>query len=351
MIGSIVIRGTNWIGDAMMTIPAMREIGRVFPDAEIFLHTPAGAAGIFHGSDLINDIIPFQREKNRYREVRRQADILRRHHFDLAIIFPNSFESALTAKLAGIPRRIGFNKDLRGLLLTDPVAVPEWKGRRHEVFYYLALAAEAERRYAGTNTIAFAEPDESLEIAEERRQAARGLLAAGGVDLTRRTIALGVGSTNSMAKRWGAEKYAELNDYIQAELNANVILTGSPDEIDVAEKVRSLSEYPPLIFAGKTDIAMAAAVLAVVDMLVSNDMGTAHIAPAVGTPTIVIFGPTNDATTRPFSKNAVVIRRDVECAPCMLRECPLDHRCMTRISAREVFEEVKLLLAEKEALQ
>ena len=333
----IVVRGTNWVGDAIMTIPALRELRRIFPEAEIVLHTRSWAEGIFRDAEFFDRIITIDKTSSRVKDVFNQAGILSEWKFDLAVLLPNSFESALTTKLARIPKRIGYNKDLRGLLLTDPLPVPEWKEKRHEVFYYLNIVAEIERRFLATETVLETFPISDLEISAERRYSARQILSGAGADLSKKTIALGVGSTNSRAKRWGAENYAKLNDRLQTELNANVVLVGSKDEIDISSEVGKLSNYAPIILTGQTDLAEATAILSEVDLLISNDMGLAHIAPATGTKTLVIFGPTNPETTRPFSGNATVIRQKVECSPCMLRDCPIDHRCMTRISVDEVF--------------
>ncbi|MBA2334485.1 MAG: lipopolysaccharide heptosyltransferase II [Blastocatellia bacterium] len=334
---NIVVRGTNWIGDAIMTIPALRELRRIFPDAGIVLHTRSWAESIFRDAVFIDEIVTFEKAGSPFKNVSVQSRVLSEFGFDLAVLLPNSFESALTASLARIPRRIGYNKDLRGLLLTDPLPVPEWKEKRHEVYYYINLIAEIEKRFLGTDSVLHSELDSRLEISEERKANARKMLSEAGVDTSRKTIALGVGSANSRAKRWGTENYAALNDRFQAELDANVVLIGSKDEADVSNEVFEFARIKPIILTGKTDMAEAAAILSVIDMLVANDMGLAHLAPAVGTQTAVIFGPTNPVTTRPFSANATVIRKDVECSPCMLRDCPIDHRCMTRISVADVF--------------
>ncbi len=348
-INSIVVRGTNWVGDSIMAIPALRELSRIFPEAEIVLHTRKWAEGIFRDADFLDRIVTFDPGKWKIKDALGQSEILRDQRFDLAILLPNSFESALTARLAGIPRRIGYNKDLRGLLLTDPIAMPEWKNKRHEVYYFLNLIAEVEKRFVGTNTVLSSELDSMLQISDERKAEARHILKAAGVDPIKKIIALGTGSTNSRAKRWGAGSYAKLNDMLQNELQASVILVGSGGETDVAAEVRRLSTTTPIDITGKTGLAEAAAILSVVDLLVSNDMGLAHIAPAVGTKTAVIFGPTNSVTTRPFSDNAVVIRHDVECSPCMLRDCPIDHRCMTRMPVEEVFNICRELLAPEQS--
>lgn len=334
----ILVRGTNWIGDAVMSIPALRELRRIFPDPRITLHTRSWADGLFRDASFIDDLVTYDRHKWSIKDVVDNSDFLKADGFDLAILFPNSFESALTTFLTRVPRRIGYNKDLRGLLLTDPVAVPEWKNRRHEVFYYLNLIAEVEKRVLGRETVMSAVPDISLEVSDERRFAAQDKLGSLGIDPLKQTVALGVGSTNSRAKRWPAENFACVADMLLDEADVNVVLVGSNEERDVADRVFELSNFKPVNLAGRTDLAEAVATLAAVDLLISNDMGLAHVAPAVGTDTIVIFGPTNPETTRPFSDRSLVIRRDdVDCSPCMLRDCPIDHRCMTRIEPDEIF--------------
>ncbi len=304
----ILVRGTNWIGDAVMSIPALRELRRIFPDASITLLTREWADGLFRDAEFIDEIVTF--EKNRWvaKDVYDNSQFLRDDRFDLAVLLPNSFESALTTFLTRIPRRFGYNKDVRGLLLTDPIPVPEWKNRRHEVFYYLNLVAEIERRMLGRETVLQNEPDVSLGISDERRDAARELLQNYGVDLKKKIVALGAGSTNSLAKRWPAENFAQLADLIAEEFGANVILLGSPEETKIANSVASAARSTVIDLTGKTQLDEAVGVLSVVDSVISNDMGLAHVAPAVGTPTVAVFGPTNPETTRPFSANAVVVR-------------------------------------------
>ena len=344
-LNKIVVRSPNWIGDAAMAVPALRELSRLFPDAEIVLHTRPGVEGLFEDADFIDRTLTIERHKSKFRETMAQADSLGFEDFDLAVLMPNSFESALTAKLAKIPRRIGYNKDLRGLLLTDPLPVPEWKDQRHEVFYYVNLVAEAERRDLGSGTVGLSEPDTSLCVSEIRQTAARRILADAGADLSRPLVAFGPGSTNSLAKRWETEKFAQLGDLLRAEIGAEIVLMGAPSEADVSREVAALSKTKCVDVTGKTTISEAAAILSVVNMLVSNDMGLAHVAPAVGTRTVVVFGPTNPVTTRPFSENAVIVRNDVECSPCMLRECPIDHRCMTGVSVEQVMQVCARVLA------
>ena len=341
-IKKIMVRGANWVGDAVMTVPALCELRRIFPLAHITLFTRSWARGIFEDADFIDEILTFETGKSKAGDVFANSKIIKEKCFDLAVLFPNSFESAMVAKLGKIPARFGYAKEGRSILLTDSIKIPEWKNERHEVYYYLNLVAAVERKLTGTETVSFDNPKIDLKISEARKIEARKILEANGVDLSRQTIALGVGSTNSRAKRWQTASYAELNDKLQTDLNANVIIVGAENELDVAREVFDQSKIKPVILTGKTDLAEAVAVLSEVDLLVANDMGLAHIAPAVGTKTLVIFGPTNELTTKPIG--AEIIRKNVECAPCMLRDCPIDHRCLTRISAGEVLAKIEQIL-------
>ncbi|MGI8668971.1 MAG: lipopolysaccharide heptosyltransferase II [Aridibacter sp.] len=335
LLMKIIVRGTNWIGDAVMTIPALRQLRRIFPEAKIFLHTRSWAKGIFQDADFIDDILTFEKESNSLKTIKKQAKIWREQNFDLAILFTNSFQTALLAKLGKAEKRFGYKNEGRSFLLTNSFEKPVWKNEKHEIFYYLNLIAEVENTYFESKTVLEKEVDTFLKVSDERKTNARKILQENGIDSTKKTIALGVGSTNSRAKRWNAESYAELNDKLQSELNANVILIGSEDELNVSHEVFEKSEIKPIILTGETSLYEAVAILAEVDLLVSNDMGLAHVSSAVGTKTLTIFGPTNPLTTKPW--NSEIIRQDVECSPCMLRDCPIDHRCMKWILPEEVF--------------
>ena len=172
----ILVRGTNWIGDAVMSVPALRELRRIFPGDQITLHTRSWADGLFRDADFIDELVTFDKHRWRIKDVYDNSQFLKGDGYDLAVLLPNSFESAITAFLSHIPRRIGYNKDVRGLLLTDPVAVPEWKSRNHEVFYYLHLVGEVEKRVLGRDTVWESSPNISLNISEERKVAALAIL-------------------------------------------------------------------------------------------------------------------------------------------------------------------------------
>lgn len=332
----ILIRGTNWVGDAVMSIPAMRMLRSNLPTAHITLLTGGWAKDVFEGADYLDEIITLEMDHKSIGGTLRQAGILRRSGFDATIIFPNSFQSALLAHLAGIPFRLGFQSGGRGLLLTESMPIPEWKGTRHESVLYTELV-EAFLRSQGIAEPRRDSDEPHLSVSRQRIESARQLLKNNGVNKDT-LVVLGVGSQNSRAKRWQSSGFAELADMITEKLDASIVILGSEAERPVADEVMRLSKSKPLDLSGVTSLAEAIAVMAVANLYIGNDMGLTHIAPAVGTETIAIFGPTNDVATRPLSKKADVIRRDVDCAPCMLRDCPIDHRCMVQIKPTDVFD-------------
>jgi heptosyltransferase-2 len=342
----IIVRGANWVGDAVMTVPALREIRRLFPAAHITLATRPWARGLFAGAEFIDELQIH--EGSGLRAVVQQVRQWRKQNFDLAVLFPNSLETALVASLARVPLRFGYATDGRQALLTHPLAVPEWRGTKHEVYYYLRIVAELEWLLKQEQTFLDTQPNGALEISSGRKAAARDFLRTHGVECGhdgRKLIAICPGSTNSRAKRWPTERFAVLADQLINELPADVIVIGSQSELEVSHEVVRQMRNQPVVLTGKTDLAELVAVLSQVDLLVTNDTGPAHIASALGRPTLVIFGPTNPLTTRPFSPLGEIMREPPDCAPCMLRDCPIDHRCMTAISAAAVFARAAAMLS------
>lgn len=336
-IKRVVVRGTNWVGDAVMTIPALRELRRVLPQAHITLATRPWTEALFRDADFLDEILVYERPRRSPRAVLRQIKEWRRRSFDLALLFQNAFEAALIARAARVPVRMGYERDARRALLTHPIELPYWRSERHEVFYYLNIVSELERLLCGASVVEEREPRFMLRVSEERRAEALRLLKENGARASHPLVALCPGSTNSRAKRWPAERYASLADRFIEEARAEVLLVGALDELEVSREVAALMRHKPVVLTGKTDLAQLTALLSLVDLLVTNDTGPAHIAAALERPTLVIFGPTDPRTTRPYSRTAELIRRPPDCAPCMLRDCPIDHRCMTGISPEEVF--------------
>ena len=342
-IDRIIVRGANWVGDAVMTIPALRQLRRLFPKAHITLATRAWAKGLFADVEFIDALQVH--EGRGLRSVVKQVRQWSQGNFDLAVLLPNSLETALVASLARVPLRIGYATDGRQSLLTHPLDVPEWRSSKHEVFYYLRIVAELEWLTRHEQSFLDTQPDGSLEVSVGRQAAARDSLRRHGVvNEGRALVALCPGSVNSRAKRWPSERYAALADRLIDELAVEVLLIGSARETEVSFDVSRRMRNKATVLTGQTDLAELVGILSLVNLLVTNDTGPAHIAAALGRPTLVIFGPTNPSTTRPFSPFAQIVREPPDCAPCMLRDCPIDHRCMTAITPNEVFNRARTML-------
>lgn len=337
-----MVRGTNWVGDAVMAVPALRELRCLLPDAHITLATRPGAADVFTEANFIDDLVIYDRRGfwSAFRHVRDW----RRRRFDLAILLQNAFEAAAIAFLAGVPLRLGYATDARRALLTHPIGLPAWRAQEHEVFYYLNIVAEFEKRLLGTSAVNGRPVRYELSVSPKRMEQAHNILRKHGAQEGRPVLLLCPGSVNSRAKRWPADRYAALAERFM-EAGADVALIGSASELEVSRKVCRQMRQQPIVLTGQTTVAEVIAVIGVADVLVTNDTGPAHIGAAVGTPTLVIFGPTNPLTTRPFSGAAEIIRHPPDCAPCMLRDCPIDHRCLTAITVAEVFNRASALLA------
>ena len=333
----ILVRATNWVGDAVMSLPALHAIRARFPRAHIAILARPWVADLYQQEPFANQIIHLTAGRGTadLSGKWRAAQALRREKFDCAILLQNAFEAALLAWLAGIPRRIGYVRDGRGLLLTDPIPVPA-KGEipRHERFYYLALLQRAGFMDALPRDAAV-----RLSSSAELRAAGSRRLADFG--LAPNVIGLSPGAAFGSAKRWLPENFADAGARLAAELRAGVAVFGSASERDlcaqVSAEIRS-RRIPVHNFAGETTlrsfIEMAAGCL----LYLTNDSGAMHVACALEIPTVAVFGATDDTTTGPTGDLAFVVREKVECSPCLLRECPIDHRCMVRVTSDRVVE-------------
>jgi heptosyltransferase-2 len=334
-IRRVVVRGTNWVGDAVMTIPALRELRRILPHAHITLASRPWAKGLFAGADFLDDVMTTDRSG--MLAVLKESREWARNSFDLAVIFPNSFATAVVPTLARIPVRIGYRTDKRGFLLNPALPLPDWRGSKHESYYYLEIISQLEKyltgRLANTSRL-----DPSLHVSGAEQTAARAKLAEFGLLQGETLIAICPGSINSRAKRWSARSYASLADLLIEKLGAKILLIGSKEDVSVISEVEAAMKNHPVSLAGRTSLEELVGILNEANLVISNDTGPAHIAAALGRPTLVIFGPTNPLTTRPLSEQAQILRKPPDCAPCMLRDCPIDHRCMTAIEPGEVFE-------------
>lgn len=321
----VCVRATNWLGDAVMSLPAIRALRSIFPRAHLALIAKPWVADLYARESAVDRVIPYTVKKG-FNARREFAEQLRAEQFDVAILLQNAFEAAYIAWLARIPERIGYSRDGRRLLLTRPITVPEpGEIPRHERFYYLELL-----RRAGMMERLPAEQVIRLEGIDAARQAGERHLHALGI--AGPVIGLSPGAAYGNAKRWLPERFAEAARSLP---DHRVLVFGSGGERELCKSV--VAQIPgALNLAGATTLREFIDLAAVCRLFLTNDSGAMHVASALGTPTLAVFGATDDTTTGPTGSLARVVREHAECSPCLLRECPIDHRCMTAVSAQRV---------------
>ena len=323
----ILIRATNWVGDAVMSLPAIRAVREAFPGARVTVLARPVVADLYAREGAVDGVMLYAGGR------RQVAAELRRESFDCAILLPNSFDAALAAWMARIPRRIGYRRDGRGWLLTEAIPPPEpGEIPRHERFYYLELL-----RRAGIVHEYPACVDIRLDGREEARAAGLDALRAAGVPAP--VVGVSPGAAYGDAKRWLPERFAETAVLVARPHGASVALFGAAAERPLCESLAGAIRADGIAvqnFAGETTLRQFIDLAAACRLFLTNDSGAMHIASALGVPTVTVFGATDDTTTGPTGAWARVVREQVECSPCLLRACPIDHRCMTRVTTERV---------------
>ena len=306
-----------------MSVPALSAIRERFPRAHIAILAKPWVADLYRRESFADEVILYNSD-SRWK----MARDLRAHRFDCAILLQNAFEAALIAWVARIPNRIGYNRDGRSVLLTQAIPVPK-RGEipRHERFYYLELL-----RRAGIID----------KLPESPAIHLTPLPYGHGSD---RTIGVSPGAAYGTAKQWLPERFAEAAGKLATARGASIALFGSKSERALCDQVAALLiGHNVTNHAGQTTLAEFIDLAGRCELFLTNDSGAMHIASALGVPTVAIFGATDDVATGPTGTHARVVRQPVECSPCLLRECPIDHRCMTRVSADRVVQEALTVL-------
>jgi heptosyltransferase-2 len=336
----VLVRATNWLGDAVMSLPAIRAIRQVFPHAHLAVLARPSVADLYARETVIDRVIPYPALKglNARREF---AARLHTERFDGAILLQNAFDAALIVWLAGIPERIGYSRDGRGMLLTRAVQVPEPGDiPRHERFYYLELLRRAGLIERFPESVAI-----RLDGIAAAREAGAAHLDA--LHIAGPVIGVSPGAAYGDAKRWLPERFAESARQLAAASQASVLVFGAAAERALCETVAEPLRQAGLDarnLAGETTLGEFINLAAVCRLFLTNDSGAMHVASALGVPTVAVFGATDDTTTGPTGPLARVVREHAECSPCLLRECPIDHRCMTRVEVARVTAAASLLL-------
>ncbi len=337
-IRRLLVRGPNWIGDGVMSEPALSALRRLYPQAEITLLVKPAIAELFGSHPAVDRLVVYD-DRGRHAGLTGKwtlAGVLRRHRFDLAVLFQNAFEAALLAFLAGIPRRYGYATDGRSFLLTDPVAVPNRQQLDHQVDYYWQLL---NRLGNGGPP-----PAPRLYVTDEEREGAARRLSAAGLASQDLLIGVNPGSTYGGAKRWLPQRFARTVDRLirhcrdSLGVPARAVIVGARGEEALGHVIAGAIEGGALVLSGQTTVRELMAVTERCRLFLTNDTGPMHIAAAFNVPVVAIFGPTDWRMTSPFGEGHQLIRQPADCSPCLLRECPIDHRCMTGVTVDAVYE-------------
>ena len=352
----ILIVQPNWVGDAVMATPMLRAMRHRFPEARITYLMRRYVKPMYTGLPYADQLITYRTGKTRKKAGKGLFDLatrLRHGHFDLAILLPNSFKSALLCKMAGIPRVVGYERDGRSFLLTDKLLPIKDKGKfvpSPILHYYLGLAHYLGSNHRDLRMELFVTPTEKRE--------AQDLLVRCGLDAnldrpgaagSRPLVMLNPGAQYGAAKCWLPEYFAELGDRLVTELGATVLISSAPRERQIVDRILSFMKQPATDLARQgMSLGALKEVVRRCDLMVTNDTGPRHIAAAFDVPVVTVFGPTHPEWTEIYYPRERQVAVKVFCGPCQKKTCPLDHRCMTLVTPGMVFHSVTELLAARQ---
>ena len=335
----ILLKAVNWLGDIVMSLPAMRAIRRAYPDAHLTILIKKELTSFFDGANWLDEVLPYSvaRGFGGLNDRLKIVGEIRSRHFDLAVLMPNSFESALWVTAAGIPRRAGYAVDARGALLTHKAGVPRDALEGHQVRYWLAMIRETLGLEGEAGEVAISPAAGHLAtmrdwLGTHRRRPDAPL------------IAIAPAAAYGPAKEWRAAQFAALIDALSERIGAECVLVGAPSERAKCEEVASLSATGAMVSAGHTSIGELIAMLSMSSAFIGNDSGCMHLAGALGIPTVAIFGSTNPIRTGPSKTNSRVIWHHLECSPCLARTCRFGHyNCLREVQPGEALEALSSL--------
>ncbi len=349
----ILVRCTNWLGDAVMTTPFFSFLRRIFPEARVEIIALPYIAPVFENNPNIDAITVLDRHGGVSGFLGNLGALVskRGSKYDLGISLPNSFGAAIDLKKAGCREILGYNRDMRGILLDHPVAFNKEMYNAHEIFYYLnilrsflkaggedALGEVCDKAAKGR------EPRYELYLSQAERDAAVEKLSETGIDISRDlVVGLNPGAFFGSAKRWFIERYAEVVSRLSKEFKTvKFIVFGSNKEEAFGREICSAAPAASFNFCGKTSIRELISQISMCGLFLTNDSGAMHIAAAFDIPVVAVFGSTDHVSTYPVCSDSLIIRKNIDCAPCKKRECPLGHHdCMRSISADEVYKIMK----------
>lgn len=336
-IKKILVRSTNWVGDAVMTTPALRTIRQNYPQAEITLLALPWVADVFSASPHVDKIFLYDRNvkhagiKGKFILARE----LRKKNFDAAILLQNAFEAAFISLLARIPVRAGYTTDGRGLLLTHGVRKQDDIKLRHQVHYYQEMLEGLGLRIGPDELELYIADDDAFWAANHLSQFTAGKKVS--------LVGVNPGAAYGPAKCWPAEKYASLTKQLCKNEDVIVTVFGTKDDRVAASLIQDAMDSQDRVIdlTGKTTLGQALAMINLCNVFVTNDSGLMHVSAALKIPTVAIFGSTDHIATGPYSDNASIVRTELDCSPCLKTHCPKRHfSCMEEIKVSDVAQAV-----------
>jgi heptosyltransferase-2 len=334
-INKILIRGTNWIGDAILTLPAVDSIRATYPQAHIGMLVKPWVADIYRLFSAVDEVIIYENQFDTPLGVFRLARMLKGKKYDVAILLQNAIEAAIISLAARISLRAGYDSDARGLLLTHSVHRTEAIKKVHQIDYYLEMV----------KNLGCVPVDHEMHLeAKLNPLDAQNILRKFIPDTEKTIIGMAPGATYGPAKRWLSDRFAAVADKLSEKFSAQVIVMGGKSDGETAQDVQRLAQTKLINLSGKTTLREAIYLISRCHLFISNDSGLMHIAGALNIPTIAIFGSTNPATTAPVGNKSIIVRKEVSCSPCLKETCPTDFRCMKQISVEDVLTAAQSVL-------
>jgi len=337
-IHHILLRGTNWIGDVIMTLPALAAVRETVPHAKISVLAKPWVGEVYANCSDVDEVITYH-SPGRHDGVKgkyRLAGELKKETFDMAILLQNAIEAAILTWLARIPIRAGYDTDGRRLLLTHSVKRTREIRKVHQIDYYVTMLESLGFRSSGRHI--------NLVLSDEYPIIAQRVLSPYGVHGDTLIVGIAPGAAYGPAKMWFPERFSAVADTLVDDFGAMVVLFGSGGDRERADRVQQHARHRFINMAGETSLKEVAALISRCDLFISNDSGLMHLAGALDIPLVAIFGSTNPVTTSPVGENSIVVHKDVACSPCLKKECPTDFKCMDLIAADDVYSAAKSLL-------
>ncbi len=334
----ILIRAANWVGDAIMTTPVIRGVRKNYPGARITVLAKPWVIPVYDKNPHVDEVMVYEncgRHKMGRGTLLLAGDI-RKHGFDLAILMQNAFEAALLAFLARIPERLGYNTDARSLLLNRCVKLDPVLKKVHLIDYYIGILKGAGLEDDGRKL--------DLVIGDEDKASAKKILAENGLGGSGPVMGINPGATGGTAKRWFPDRYAKLCKKLSRQYQTKVLIFGGPADHELGKEIMDMAQDCCINIAGKTSLSQAFGLIGSCDLFVTNDSGLMHAAAALNVNQVAVIGSTDYIATAPSNKNSIIVREPTSCAPCLKDECPIDHRCMTRISVDAVMDVCRSVL-------